>query len=213
MMSSESGVMFCDFINSSTLRQHSNSGSLVVPILHQSLKKQKNNNTQILCVFLFRTNAWGYLQCEFWILMCLLKLSEWLRQGHGSESWRHAERLDHVCSWISWVNRRGCLPQQITRENKGGFFSLRSPFEQPYSWRSSSSDLAHSGGFNRHAGPVASFCQSMPSPQRGGLSIPLCSIKFTRMRRFVPLICILSPREAGDQRRIKPSARRQAGRL
>lgn len=49
-------------------------------------------------------------------------------------------------------------------------------------------------------------------PCVGPPSVPLYSIKFIRMGRLVLLICILNPREARDQGRMKPFAG-ETGRL
>lgn len=82
-------------------------------------------------------------------------------------------------------------------------------FKQPYSCRNSSSILVHSRGFNLHSGPVTSLANQFPYPLCGALSVPLYSIKFIRMGRLVLLICILNPKEARDQGRMKPFAGRQ----
>lgn len=117
-------------------------------------------------------------------------------------------RVDHIYPWISRVERGGCLLWEITRQDKGGLFSPSS-FKQPYSCYNSSSILVYSRGFNLHSGPVTCFANQFLSPLCGALSVPFYSIKLIRMSRLVLLICILNPREARDQGRMKPFALRQ----
>lgn len=139
--------------------------------------------------------------CYLQITVCF---AEWISETERGRDMR----VDHIYPWISRVERGGCLLWEITRQDKGGLFSPSS-FKQPYSCYNSSSILVYSRGFNLHSGPVTCFANQFLSPLCGALSVPFYSIKLIRMSRLVLLICILNPREARDQGRMKPFALRQ----
>lgn len=95
------------------------------------------------------------------------------------------------------------------KTGQGRLVFLYPLFKQPYSCCNSSSILVHSRGFNLHSGPVIRFANQFLSPLCGPLSVLLYSIKLVRMGSLVLLICILNPREARNQSRMKAFTKRQ----
>lgn len=168
-----------------------------------------SHRSQILDAF--QKDVWwevkNIVSVLFFFFFCrLLLFAEWIRD---TERGRDRE-------WIMLpLNKQGkkkkredvCFRKSQDRTREACF--LYPLFKQPYSCCNSSSILVHSRGFNLHSGPVIRFANQFLSPLCGPLSVLLYSIKLVRMGSLVLLICILNPREARNQIRMKAFTKRQ----